>query len=116
MQALADPTRRAILERLQRSDAGVVELAEPFEISLNSVSKHIKLLERARLVQRVRVGRGYRLSFNPDPFNEAVKWMNERQEFWAERLAQLADVLDSTQDGPDTDKNHYCNDGAGYEH
>ena len=70
--ALADPTRRAILLRLSRGDARVTDLAAPFAISLNSVSKHIRILERARLIERRRVGREHVLSRNLRPLNEAA--------------------------------------------
>jgi DNA-binding transcriptional ArsR family regulator len=69
LMALADPTRRAILQRLTRGDARVTELAKPFSMSLNSVSKHIRVLERARLVRRQRVGREHVLSFNRKPLD-----------------------------------------------
>src|ERR671911_1962612 len=65
LMALADPTRRAILQRLSRGEARVTELARPFAISLNSVSKHIRVLERAKLVRRRRAGREHLMSFNP---------------------------------------------------
>ena len=65
LAALADPTRRAILQRLARGEARVTELADPFNMSLNAVSKHIRMLERADLVRRRRVGRDHFLSFNP---------------------------------------------------
>jgi DNA-binding transcriptional ArsR family regulator len=91
--ALADPTRRAILHRLAGGEARVTELAEPFDMSLNAVSKHIRLLERARLVRRRRVGREHRLSLNPDPMEAAARWMAERRAFWTARLAALDAVL-----------------------
>ena len=72
MVALADPTRRAILQRLAQGEARVTELARPFAISLNSVSKHIRMLERARLVHRRRAGREHLLTFNPAPLDEAA--------------------------------------------
>jgi DNA-binding transcriptional ArsR family regulator len=74
--ALADPTRRAILDRLSRGEARVTEVAEPFSISLNSVSKHIQILERADLVRRRRVGRDHFLSINSRPVDEQ-EWCYE---------------------------------------
>ena len=71
LMALADPTRRAILQRLSRGEARVTEIARPFAMSLNSVSKHIRVLERADLVRRRRAGREHFLSFNPQPLDEA---------------------------------------------
>jgi DNA-binding transcriptional ArsR family regulator len=91
--ALADPTRRAILHHLTRGEVRVTDLAEPFEISLNAVSKHIRLLEQARLVRRRRVGREHRLSLNPEPLEAAATWMAEQRAFWTDRLAALDALL-----------------------
>ena len=87
--ALADPTRRAILQRLSRGAARVTEVAEPFDISLNSVSKHIRALERARLVGRRREGREHILSFNPGPLDELAAWIENKRTFWTARLDDL---------------------------
>jgi DNA-binding transcriptional ArsR family regulator len=95
--ALADPTRRAILRRLSRGEARVTDLAEPFAISLNSVSKHIRVLERARLVRRRRAGREHLLSFDPRPLADAAAWMEAQHALWTSRLAAL-DALLSTED------------------
>jgi DNA-binding transcriptional ArsR family regulator len=91
--ALADPTRRAILQRLSKGEARVTELAEPFSLSLNAVSKHIRMLERARLVRRRRVGREHRLSINPEPLLEALAWMERQRVFWTARLDALDTLL-----------------------
>jgi DNA-binding transcriptional ArsR family regulator len=91
--ALADPTRRAILQRLSRGEARVTELAEPFDISLNSVSKHIRILERADLVRRHVSGREHFLTFNPAPMESAAKWMERHRIFWTERLDALEAAL-----------------------
>ena len=91
--ALADPTRRAILQLLSRGDARVTELAAPFDISLNSVSKHIRILERADLVRRRVAGREHFLSFNAEPMNEASKWMERHRAFWSGRLDALEAAL-----------------------
>ena len=93
LMALADPTRRAILKHLSNGEVRVTELARPFSISLNAVSKHIRLLERARLVRRRVVGREHLLSFNPKPFDEAVEWMEAQRVFWAARLNALDALL-----------------------
>ena len=87
--ALADPTRRAILQRLSRGAARVTEVAEPFDISLNSGSKHIRALERARLVRRRREGREHILSFNPGPLDELAAWIENKRTFWTARLDDL---------------------------
>jgi DNA-binding transcriptional ArsR family regulator len=91
--ALADPTRRAILARLSRGEARVTDLANPFAISLNSVSKHIRMLERARLVRRRRAGREHRLSLDPRPLHEAARWLEGQRALWAARLDTLDDLL-----------------------
>lgn len=93
LMALADPTRRTILERLSTGEARVTELAKPFDISLNAVSKHIRVLERARLVRRRRAGREHLLSFNPKPLDEAADWMASQRAFWTSRLAALESLL-----------------------
>ena len=87
--ALADPTRRAILQRLSRGEARVTELAQPFAMSLNAVSKHIRMLERARLVRRRRAGREHLLSLDPAPLDEAAAWIEAQRAFWTERLDAL---------------------------
>ena len=93
--ALADPTRRAILQRLSKGEARVTELAAPFDISLNSVSKHIRMLERARLVKRRRVGREHFLSFNPRPLDETAAWIEAQRTAWKARLDALAALLEA---------------------
>lgn len=91
--ALADPTRRAILQRLSQGNARVTELAQPFAISLNSVSKHIRLLERADLVRREKSGRDHWLAINPQPMDEAMQWMHEQRVLWTQRLDTLEALL-----------------------
>jgi DNA-binding transcriptional ArsR family regulator len=91
--ALADPTRRAILARLSRGRARVTELAEPFPISLNSVSKHIRVLERARLVRRSVRGREHLLELDPKPLDEAAAWLDGQRALWARRLTALDELL-----------------------
>ena len=93
LAALADPTRRAILRRLAQGEARVTELARPFAISLNSVSKHIRMLERAQLVRRRRAGREHLMSFNPQPLNEAAAWIESQRTFWTARLDALERAL-----------------------
>ncbi len=91
--ALADPTRRAILERLTQGVARVTEVARPFDISLNSVSKHIRILERAGLVQRRISGRDHLLTLNRQPLDEAAAWIERTRAFWSERLDALDALL-----------------------
>ena len=96
--ALADPTRRAILERLSKGEARVTEVAAPFAISLNSVSKHIRMLERAGLVRRRREGRDHFLSLDPRPLDEAVAWAETQRVRWAARLERLDTLLRAEED------------------
>jgi DNA-binding transcriptional ArsR family regulator len=91
--ALADETRRKILRQLASGEARVTEVAAPFDISLNSVSKHIRLLERAGLVRRRVAGRDHFLSLEPKPFDELTRWMQETREFWNSRLDRLEAAL-----------------------
>src|SRR5271168_2748549 len=97
LMALADPTRRAILHRLAEGEARVTELARPFAISLNSVSKHIRVLERAHLVRRRRAGREHLLSLNPEPLDEAVAWIEAQRAIWVARLDALDDLLQAEE-------------------
>ena len=91
--ALADPTRRAILARLADGEARVTEIAAPFSISLNSVSKHIRMLERAALVRRRQKGREHILALNPAGLDEAAEWIEGQRSLWAWRLGRLDDAL-----------------------
>jgi DNA-binding transcriptional ArsR family regulator len=91
--ALADPTRRAILQRLSSGEARVTEVAQPFRMSLNAVSKHILVLERAKLVKRRKVGREHFLSYRSEPLDTAAKWMDETRAFWGSRLDALERLL-----------------------
>jgi DNA-binding transcriptional ArsR family regulator len=91
--ALSDPTRRAILRRLSEGETRVTELAEPFHMSLPAVSKHIRMLERARLVRRRRAGREHFLTFNPKPFEAAARWMETQRAAWTARLDALDRLL-----------------------
>lgn len=104
MKALADPTRRAILKHLSRKETRVTEIARPFNMSLNAVSKHILILERARLVHRRRQGREHYLSANPEPLNEAADWIDEYRRTWEERLDRLGDYLQELQAKENIDK------------
>jgi DNA-binding transcriptional ArsR family regulator len=93
LMALADPTRRSILQRLSRGPARVTEVAQPFAISLNSVSKHIRILERARLVRRRREGREHILSIDTRPLDHAGDWIQKQRALWTARLDTLESLL-----------------------
>jgi len=87
--AVADPTRRAILARLADSDARVTDLASAFPISLNSTSKHIRVLENAGLVRRTVRGREHILTLEAAPLAEAAAWIDHYRGFWSDQLASL---------------------------
>jgi|SRR5687767_4784495 DNA-binding transcriptional ArsR family regulator len=87
--ALADPTRRAILARLSEGDATVNELAEPFEISLPAISRHLKVLEHAGLISRSRNAQWRSSSLEAAPLREATEWMERYRQFWDESLDRL---------------------------
>src|SRR5215472_5468471 len=93
LTALADPTRRAILRRLTDGEARVSDIARPFPMSLNAVSKHIITLERAHLVRRRRSGREYIISLDPRPLNRLLEWAEEERALWQARLAALKVLL-----------------------
>ena len=87
--ALADPTRRAILARLFEGEATVTELAEPFQVSLPAISRHLKVLERAGLIVRSREAQWRPSRLQADPLDEAVDWMESRKRTWEARMDRL---------------------------
>ena len=91
--ALADPTRRAIIERLSRGEARVTEVAEPFHMSLNAVSKHIRVLEACGVVERHRKGRDHILSINTRSLDEVDGWIERMRGYWDERLDAMERLL-----------------------
>ena len=95
--ALADPTRRAILNRLASGEASVTELAEPFKISLPAVSKHLKVLERAGLIARSREAQYRPCHLDAGPLKAASDWLGHYRQFWEERLDRLEAYLRETQ-------------------
>jgi DNA-binding transcriptional ArsR family regulator len=91
--ALQDPTRRAILSLLRDRPYSVTELAAPFDMSLNAVSKHLKVLERSGVVRREVRGREHRFQVNVEPLREAAQWLLDEQRFWTARLDALDRAL-----------------------
>src|SRR3974377_1523933 len=91
--ALADPTRRGIIERLSRGEARVTEVSEPFHMSLNAVSKHIRVLEASGGVQRHRKGRHPILSINPRSRDEVDGWIERTRRYWEQRLDAMERLL-----------------------
>ena len=104
--ALADPTRRAILARLSAGEATVTELAEPFAMSMPAISKHLKVLERAGLIERGREAQWRPARLQPEPLREVNEWMEPYRRFWEESFDRLDEYLRTLQSGEQS------NDGA----
>jgi DNA-binding transcriptional ArsR family regulator len=98
--ALADPTRRAILERLGRGPATITELAEPAGISLTGMKKHVRVLEDAELVRTEKVGRSRRCSVGPKGLDEVQEWIDAYRRMLDERLDRLGELLERTKGDP----------------
>ena len=97
LNALADPTRRAILARLSLGEATVNELAEPFAMSLPAVSKHLKVLERARLISRSREKQWRPCRLEAKPLEDAAAWIEDYRRYWEESFDRLDDYLADLQ-------------------
>ena len=95
--ALADPTRRAILARLCLGEATVGELAQPFDISLPAVSKHLKVLERAKLITRGREAQWRPCKLKAAPLKDAAEWIDHYRQFWEQSFDRLDDYLRDIQ-------------------
>ncbi len=95
--ALADPTRRRILEQLAAGDRCVTDLARPFSMSLPAVSKHLRVLEKARLIRRRRRGRVHSLKLQAAPMRQAAHWIEEYRRFWEGNLERLDGYLQQLQ-------------------
>lgn len=102
--ALADPTRRAILARLVDGEAGVTELAAPFAMSMPAVSKHLKVLERAGLIERSRQAQWRPCRLAPEPLKEVAEWVERYRELWEARLDRLDAYLGELQRGASDDR------------
>jgi DNA-binding transcriptional ArsR family regulator len=97
--ALADPTRRALLARLANGEATVNELAEPFDVSLQAISKHLKVLEGAGLITRGRDAQFRPCRFEAAPLENAIDWIERNRQIWQERFDQLEQHLKRIQQG-----------------
>ncbi|MFI6918691.1 ArsR/SmtB family transcription factor [Nonomuraea spiralis] len=97
--ALADPTRRAILARLAEGEATVGELAEPFDLTLPAVSKHVKVLAQAGLVEQGRQAQWRPCRLRPEPLRDVLTWMEQYREFLGQSLDRLDDYLRGLQEG-----------------
>jgi DNA-binding transcriptional ArsR family regulator len=94
--ALADPTRRKILAHLARGDRRVTDLAQPHDMSLPAVSKHLRVLENAGLLRRRRYGRVHEMRLNAEPLKKAAQWVADYRKFWEGSLDRLAAYLERT--------------------
>jgi DNA-binding transcriptional ArsR family regulator len=97
--ALADPTRRAILERLAHGDATVNQLAEPFNLTQQAISKHLKVLENARLVSRTRSAQSRPCALDTQRLDQAVRWIERHRKIWADRHDRLEQHLAALRHG-----------------
>ena len=99
--ALADPSRRELVERLVRGPASVSELAAPLPMTMTAVAQHLRVLEESGLVHSVKVGRVRTCRLEPAALTQAERWIGERRTAWEHRLDRLGDVLAATDDQPD---------------
>jgi DNA-binding transcriptional ArsR family regulator len=104
LAAVADPTRRAIIDRLARGPARVTDVAAPFAISLNAISKHLKVLENAGLVRRARQGREHLLELSAAPLQDVSRWADRYERFWNMRLDRLETFFAQTAKDRNKDK------------
>lgn len=89
LTAISHPTRRAIIGQLANGPARFLDVAKPFDTALNAVTKHLKLLERAGLIERRKQGREVYISFRGEPLRQVARWVHEYERFWRERLDQF---------------------------
>jgi len=93
LSAVSHPTRRAIIKRLATGPARFLDVAEPFDVALNAITKHLKLLERAGLIERERRGREVFISLRPDGLRLVSEWVHEYERFWNEKLDEFKDYF-----------------------
>jgi DNA-binding transcriptional ArsR family regulator len=104
-QALADPTRRALLARLQEADGlSVSDLAQPLPMTLPAVMKHLDVLSDAGLIKRAKAGRTVTCRLSPEPMREAMDWLARYERFWTENLDRLAALVETEQSPPKKEK------------
>jgi DNA-binding transcriptional ArsR family regulator len=96
-QALADPTRRALMARLTKGEASVLELAKPFKMSLPAISKHLKVLEKSGLIVRRSQAQRRLCKLQTKPIKDAVDWLEHHRQLWEDRLDRLEDYLQEIQ-------------------
>jgi DNA-binding transcriptional ArsR family regulator len=109
-QALADPTRRAMLSRLTKGEASVQELAKPFKMSLPAISKHLKVLEKSGLIIRRSRAQQRLCKLHTQRMKEAVDWLEHHRKLWEERLDRLDEYLKELQEKEKKEKRHERDD------
>jgi DNA-binding transcriptional ArsR family regulator len=97
LSAVSHPTRRAIIERLAGGPARFVDIAEPFDVALNAITKHLKLLERAGLIEREKKGREVFISLRPQALRLVANWVHEYERFWNEKLDEFGSYFKQRQ-------------------
>jgi len=102
--ALADPTRRAMLARLAQGEATVTELAAPFDMSLPGISKHLRVLQRAGLIEQGRQAQWRPCRLAPEPLREVAGWVEQYRRHWEDSFERLGDYLRELQDGMQQEK------------
>ena len=98
--AISDPTRRAIIERLARGPARISDVAEPFSMSLTGFCKHVRVLERAKLIRRTRRGRENTLELSPQPLRDVARWLLQYEQFWNARVDRLQQFFANQKEKP----------------
>ena len=93
LTAISHPTRRTIIEQLSNGPARFLEIAKPFDTALNSVTKHLKLLERAGLIERKKQGREVVISLRGEPLRDVAKWVHHYESFWNARLNEFEEYF-----------------------
>lgn len=114
--ALSDPTRRAILARLAQGPATVGELAEPFAISAPAISRHLKVLEHANLIRRVKEAQWRRCRLEPERLRQAADWIVQYRRFWEGQFESLAGFIDTLNTGPATTEDDPDDHGPNRKH
>lgn len=104
MNALSHPTRRAIIQQLSQGPARFLDIAKSFDTAVNAVTKHLKLLERAGLIERRKRGREVYISFRGEPIREAVEWMHEYERFWNTKLDDFLQYFEGRKEQEDRDE------------
>lgn len=104
MNALSHPTRRAIIRQLSQGPARFLDIANTFDTAVNAVTKHLKLLERAGLIERRKQGREVYISFRGEPIREAVEWMHEYERFWNAKLDDFLQYFEGRKEQEDKDE------------